>query len=60
MFVEFKTRSGKDTFVVNAFQIISVHKTLDGLVQINTTDTNHNYITSEKYKDVIEKLSTIQ
>ncbi len=60
MFIEFKTRSGKETFVLNAFQIVSVHKTQDDCVQINTTDTHHNYVTSEKYEDVIEKLSTIQ
>ena len=59
MFIEFKTRSGKSTFVLNAFQIRSVHKK-DDLVEIITTDSHNNYITSEKYEDVIEKLSAIQ
>lgn len=59
MFVEFKTLNGKDTFILNAFQIISVLVTAEGHIEFITTDNNRDYITSEYYRDVLEKLETI-
>lgn len=50
IFVEFKTLNGKDTFILNAFQIISVVFTAEGHIEFITTDNN---------RDVLEKLETI-
>lgn len=58
MFIEFKTSDGTGTFVLNAFQIVSIHETLAGTAALVTIH-DEKFITSEKYKDVIEKLSTI-
>ena len=58
MFIEFKTSDGTGTFVLNAFQIVSVNETISGTAALFTVQ-NERFSTSEKYKDVIEKLSTI-
>lgn len=58
MFIEFKTSDGNGTFVLNAFQIVSINETISGTAALVTIH-DEKFITSEKYKDVIEKLSTI-
>lgn len=58
MFIEFKTSDGTGTFVLNAFQIVSINETIAGSAALFTIH-NETYITSEKYKDVLEKLETI-
>lgn len=58
MFIEFKTVDGNITFLLNAFQIVSVHETTGGNTAIYTV-RNETFKTSEKYKDVVEKLSAI-
>lgn len=57
MFVEFKAHNDH-MFVLNAFQIVSVHETISGTAAIVTIH-NETFTTSEKYKDVVEKLSAI-
>lgn len=58
MFVEFKTSNGNDTFVLNAFQIVSIHETISGTANLITIH-DEMFMTSEKYKDVVEKLSVL-
>lgn len=58
MFIEFKTSDGTGTFVLNAFQIVSINETIAGSAALFTIH-GETYITSEKYKDVIKKLETI-
>jgi len=58
MFIEFKTSDGNDTFVLNAFQIVSIHETISGTATLVTIH-DEKFITSEKYKDVVEKLSVL-
>lgn len=58
MFIEFKTSDGTGTFVLNAFQIVSINETISGTAALVTIH-DEKFITSEKYKDVIEKLSAI-
>ena len=58
MFIEFKTSDGSGTFVLNAFQIVSIHETISGTAALVTIH-DEKFITSEKYKDVVEKLSVL-
>jgi len=58
MFIEFKTSDGTGTFVLNAFQIVSINETIAGSAVLFTIH-GETYTTSEKYKDVIKKLETI-
>jgi hypothetical protein len=58
MFIKFKSRKDDFTFVLNAFQIIAFHETLDKCTCIITTDNAKHY-TCEKYKDVYEKLESL-
>jgi len=58
MFIELKTSDGSDTFVLNCFQIVSVHENMSGATDLYSIH-DEKFITSEKYKDVIEKLNAV-